>query len=532
MEIDLESGSPPSEPFRAGVCIIGAGIAGLILARALAEQRIDVHLLEAGGHTLEDRSQAIYEAQSSARQYLGATEGRFRVFGGSSTRWGGQLLPYPSNIFTPPSGVPSPGWPISAAAVEPFYHQVQRILGVDDLPFSGRDFYPALKLPTPELIRESPQLDVRFSKWAAFSRRNLAQTVGKEVLAHPRITTWTHCNVQELLLAPEGGAIVAVIARNYAGVRFRFEAQQFVLATGTIESSRLLLASRSVLAAGVGNGRDQVGRRFHDHISVPVANLLGEARSQMIADFAPFLLPGTTHTAKFEASVGLREQMDLLAVMAHMVIQEPPDSGPGVVRALLTAVQHRDLRSALTRVLPKLPGASVDIVRLALAARLKQRRAVTDRALVQLRIDSEQRPRPENRVELHPSETDALGMPRTVINWSISPEEIGGIHRFALYLRDHFVRIGFPAIDWLPEALDLEADLPAIADTYHPMGGTPMGTDPSTSVVDTELKVHGVRNLSVASASTFPAGGSSNPTFTLMALTLRLARHLAERIDC
>jgi choline dehydrogenase-like flavoprotein len=53
-----------------------------------------------------------------------------------------------------------------------------------------------------------------------------------------------------------------------------------------------------------------------------------------------------------------------------------------------------------------------------------------------------------------------------------------------------------------------------------------MGTDITESVVDTDLKVHGLDNLHVASCAVFPSGGSSNPTFTMMALAMRLADHL------
>ncbi len=56
-----------------------------------------------------------------------------------------------------------------------------------------------------------------------------------------------------------------------------------------------------------------------------------------------------------------------------------------------------------------------------------------------------------------------------------------------------------------------------------------MGTSAADSVVDRNLKVHGIQNLYVASCSVFPTGGSSNPTFTMMALTLRLAEMLNTR---
>ena len=61
------------------------------------------------------------------------------------------------------------------------------------------------------------------------------------------------------------------------------------------------------------------------------------------------------------------------------------------------------------------------------------------------------------------------------------------------------------------------------------MGGTRMATNPQHGVVDQNLQVHGVDNLSIASLSVFPTGGSSNPTFTLMMMTLRLADRLRSK---
>jgi choline dehydrogenase-like flavoprotein len=58
------------------------------------------------------------------------------------------------------------------------------------------------------------------------------------------------------------------------------------------------------------------------------------------------------------------------------------------------------------------------------------------------------------------------------------------------------------------------------------MGGTRMAAEPGGGVVDAQLRVHGIDNLFVASCSVFPTGGSSNPTLTLMQLTLRLAKQL------
>jgi choline dehydrogenase-like flavoprotein len=64
-------------------------------------------------------------------------------------------------------------------------------------------------------------------------------------------------------------------------------------------------------------------------------------------------------------------------------------------------------------------------------------------------------------------------------------------------------------------------------DIYHPAGTTRMTLQPDHGVVGPDLRVFGTDNVHVLSTSVFPSMGAANPTFTLMALGLRLARHLA-----
>ncbi len=54
-----------------------------------------------------------------------------------------------------------------------------------------------------------------------------------------------------------------------------------------------------------------------------------------------------------------------------------------------------------------------------------------------------------------------------------------------------------------------------------------MGDSPATSVVDKDLRVHGVDNLWVCSNAVFPSGAAVNPTLTLAALATRLSEKLA-----
>jgi len=65
---------------------------------------------------------------------------------------------------------------------------------------------------------------------------------------------------------------------------------------------------------------------------------------------------------------------------------------------------------------------------------------------------------------------------------------------------------------------------------WHHMGTTRMHRDPKQGVVDPDCRVHGLGNLYVAGAAVFPTAGCANPTFTLVAMSLRLSDHLKTRL--
>jgi choline dehydrogenase-like flavoprotein len=66
---------------------------------------------------------------------------------------------------------------------------------------------------------------------------------------------------------------------------------------------------------------------------------------------------------------------------------------------------------------------------------------------------------------------------------------------------------------------------------YHHMGTTRMAADPRRGVVDGNCRVHGYRNLYIAGSSTFTTAGWANPTFTIVALALRLGEHLERELE-
>ena len=68
-----------------------------------------------------------------------------------------------------------------------------------------------------------------------------------------------------------------------------------------------------------------------------------------------------------------------------------------------------------------------------------------------------------------------------------------------------------------------------IPDTGHLMGGTRMGNDPRSSVVDQYCRSHDIPNLYICSAAVFVTSGGGNPTETVMAIAARTADHIIKR---
>jgi choline dehydrogenase-like flavoprotein len=291
-----------------------------------------------------------------------------------------------------------------------------------------------------------------------------------------------------------------------------------------VESSRLLLCSPDV-----PNPHDQIGRYFNDHVAFLAAKLLSPGRERALDMLGPFYVQGTTHTCKFEASPALRSREGLLPTVGYITIDEPEDSGPSAMRNLLKCIQRGQLKAGIGANLRPMLRGGWDIARLTYYSRFKKRRAVSKNAILQLNIDVEQAPNPDNRVRISDSKRDALGLCTTIIDWRINELERSTAARYSQIIRRYLEQARMDTADWNPSALD-STEL-VMSDTNHPMGGLRMGNDPCHSVVDSELKVHGLDNLHVASCAVFPSGSSSNPTSTMMALTLRLADHLVHRIS-
>ena len=130
MIIDLAEADVTNE-IEADIAIVGAGIAGLLLATRLRKHGVRVIVLESGGYKQDESTHPLNRVVQLGQEYRGATEGRFRCLGGTSTRWGGALIPFlPDDMLSRPH-LDLPAWPLDIAALETYLREVEYLFGVD-----------------------------------------------------------------------------------------------------------------------------------------------------------------------------------------------------------------------------------------------------------------------------------------------------------------------------------------------------------------------------------------------------------------
>ncbi|HEX4240892.1 MAG TPA: GMC family oxidoreductase [Steroidobacteraceae bacterium] len=504
------------------VCVIGAGPVGLAVARALAERRRRVVLLEQGPRIAERQDAA--EVEFGHEAYAGATIGRAFGAGGTSTLWGGQLLPVREADLHGRPQIGAPPWPIPFAEIERHFPVLERWLRV----VPGSYAIPRTGMPHPLAALEWGDLAPRISKWTPFGRRNLDVAFGSALGASGRVRAVYRARAADWTLAAgeDGRRLAAVAVRSPGGLAMAVRANAYVLCAGALETARCALELRE--AAGAAPPEDAAGRYLHDHLSLRVARVRVKDRARFHALFAPVFDGPVMRSLRMELAEDSLAREGLPALYAHFLFEIRRDSGFGRVRDLLRGLQQGRVGEAL-RHAAYMPLVLPGVAEMAFERYVRRRLPFPRGADIHLQCDFEQAPTRENRVRL--GERGRDGRRKLRIDWK--PE--AGADRIAravhaavgrLWARNGLERIArLEPVE--PEAGEVGANL---HDIYHPAGTTRMSADPSDGVVDPDLRMHGLHNVYIAGSAVFPSMGAANPTFTAMALGLRLAEHLDTRL--
>ena len=474
---------PDAAEVDADVCIVGAGAAGITIARELdapnpTRRSPRVVLLESGFAESDPVTQSLYDGESRGMAYfpLGDETTRTRQFGGSTNQWNGECLPLRGLDFETRAWLPESGWPFDLEHLRPWYDRAQAVCGLGPYAYAVAD--PALAgTVEPTVIQYSAPTRFGPATRDAFARSTT-------------VTVFLGANAVELALGASARAVEHVAVATLSGPRFVVRARVFVLATGGIENARLLLASDRVVPGGIGNAHDLVGRYFMEHLYLDRAATLAVDRSFG----ARYVNEHRTGTARMRLALTLSETT------------QQSEGLPGSTFVVDSPPAGRGLRGR---------------------ARALARRAVGEiRSSESLRVKHVQEPTP-NRASrvLLAAARDRLGSRRAVLDWRVAAADKAAAARSHVILDGALRTAGIGRV--VRSRLDAGPDWPEdLRGARHHMGTTRMHADPGRGVVDADCRVHGVDNLYVAGSSVFPTSGTANPTLTIVALALRLAEHL------
>jgi choline dehydrogenase-like flavoprotein len=517
------------EPIFADICLIGSGPASLTIATELKNEKIRLVIIESGGLEIQAHSDALSEIESVGMpRVIDQTKVRNRIFGGTSHTWKGRCAMFDSIDLEFRPWVQLSGWPIKLDQLLPFVHRACSYLGIH--PYSqGIEIWPQLGWPRPEPDLGGQTLSPFFWQYSRDEKNPLDyMRFGPRFLkleqANCRIlynATVTHIDTNQ-----EGTMVQGVEIADQANRRLKVVSPLVVLCAGGIENPRLLLASRRVVPAGVGNERDLVGRYLMDHPRCTVAHFdLQKAKnlSELRDRYGVFLPRKTAGAIVQGVALGekVQREEELLQCAAWLTeIRSADDPWDRLKLFLKPGLEGRHVRDLLTAL--RQPGTLVEGCR----RRIFERKGLLHH-LDGLVLDAmvEQTPDADSRVSLA-ERRDRFGVPISRIDWRIGDKERRSIARLTSLIVEEFPHLGLPAphpMRWVKER-DYQAA--EFYDPAHPSGTTRMAASPTQGVVDTESQVHGVSGLYIAGSSVFPTNGHANPTMMIVLLAIRLAEQL------
>ncbi len=533
------------EELKTDYCIIGGGIAGIILASQLALTGKKILILDQGPRfSEEDRAKMLLKSKETLNDFAdynddvdpsvvtplssAEQEGQvvewtnYRLFGigGTALHFEGIMMrPIKEDLKVKSLFGYSRDWPISYTELEPWLLKAEHEIGVSGnndnpyassrsgpFPMPGHPFSyfdneiinPALKKigitghSCPRAVNSIPYrgrsgcLACRACIFCPSGARYSPDRVHLPILEkYNNVEIIENLSVRKLETDSKGNKIrVAHAIRIEDKSEVTILAQNFIVAMGGVETPRMLLlsANNSKHKAGLGNMGGQLGLGFNDHDGGYVTFDTGKPVGSRLGF-------ETLVSDHFRKQINRTEQ-PTFTIFASPAMDWFPVGNEATMWSL-----HQNILS-LDNLKASLPNM----------------------ATLTIMTESEGK----GFLELDKEKKDVFGDPIAKITMKLTEWDRRAHTKFA------------ELVPTMAEAMEAkrvsEPTPPGWAIGYHPSGATAMAKTPDEGVCDENLKVFGLDNLHLVSNSVFPHMASNPPTLTIVALALRLAAHLEGKI--
>ena len=512
------------------VIVIGSGAGGGTLVHRLAPSGKRILLLERGGWLPREPQNWLAQDVFVDNRYVspdtwyypdGSSFGpEVHYFvGGATKRYGAALYRLRKEDFgeLKHGGGISPAWPISYEEMEPYYTQAEQLYQVHGArgedptepptsapyPFPAVSHEPRIQQLSDDLAKaglhpfHAPcgimlnESNMPYSKCVrcqdcdgfpclVHAKSDAEVIAVRPAIEHDNVTLLIGAEAVRLECNDAGTAVTGVVVER-DGQRETFEGDVVVVSCGAANSAKLLLASATdEHPRGLANGSDQVGRNFMFHNSQAVLALSKEEN--------PTIFQKTLGINDFYFSGG--EDFEFPLGNIQMVGKSQA--------AMFRGEKPGETRFAPSWTLREVASHAVDFW-----------------------LSTEDLPVPENRVTLTKDGS-------IQISYTAGNEEAKD--RLYDQLKEMLDGLGMHHGHLLPHHAYLKNEIP-VAGCAHQAGTVRFGSDPATSVLNTDCRAHELDNLYVVDTSIFPSIGAVNPALTAMANALRVGDHLLERMS-
>ena len=498
-----------STALEADFTIVGGGTVGLVVATELARRlpMLQIVVVESGNEFNETTE--LFDVDFMKSRYAGASKGRFRCLGGTSTRWGGAMIPILARDWSDFEF----GFDISD--LNKYIGRLEEVFELESGPYSGHE---------KEFWLGSDYLP-RLGKWPSFENRNTANVFEREIDQSPNLKIFVNSHVVKFENNPS-----RITALSPNKQQLEVLSKNILICAGALESTRLAFKYLQDTKQDVPAG---LGKNFSDHLSFTVGNVKIRNKAMLTKfneNFAfRFSKKGCFRNIRFEMAEdsGLRGKLPPHYI--HFSWRPDPRGGFARLRSCYQKLQIGRL-PRFTEVVSLLPHLNW-LVKAAYWRFVKKRVLFDDRSTLHVDLLLEQKVPNENTLGLGITE-DSLGQKRLSVRWEVNETDIDNAESIITNLEQTWERAPIKELAEFERLSDagLSASMRSNCGSYHPTGTIPLGPLSVGGCLDGNFYLHGSKNVQILSTAIFPSGGGANPTMMLLLMGLKCVDNHVRRV--
>jgi choline dehydrogenase-like flavoprotein len=492
------------------LAIVGAGVAGIILAIEMEQSGLRVAVFESGDFEFSKNTQDLYRGEVAGKLIHAPLDAyRMRFFGGSTNCWGGGCVPYDRIDFQERPYLAHSGWPLDYNSLEPYYHRASNYLEIGSFDYSkdrGEIISGIGKTKTFttkywKRANHSPKFNIKYRDFFKNSKT---------------VDLFLNSNFYKIGKLDERNHITSIYLQDYSGNQIKVDANQFVLAMGGIEGTRLLLNSKHIFStAAMERTYENIGRYYSPHVNLEHGTFVPAPGIPVISDYV-----------QVSEAVQLRRFLTLsdFAINKYELLNckttlETAQANAAPLTDNVYSYLHGNtIFGGLDEKIDLYNSKLKDY----LPERASNRLRIKRRHSYILDTAFEQEPNWNSKIELIQNK-DKFGLKKVRLTFNAKQSDFD---RYLKYFELLSRTVGELGLGRLSYDHTGKVFFEQVSGASHHTGATRMSKDYREGVVDCDCRVHGISNLFISSASIFPTPGHANPTFTIAGMAIRLADYL------